>query len=70
MTRRNNFHISHEFFYHNALCSSYCTACMNKEDECDILQMHHTVSEYFRTTRPRLDAMKFICRMSLDVKNF
>ena len=35
-----------------------------------ILDMHCAMSEYFRTTRTRLDVMKFICRRSLDVKNF
>ncbi len=32
-------------------------------------QMRHAMSEYFRTARPGLDAMKFICRKSLDLKN-
>ncbi len=35
-----------------------------------VVHMHRAVSEYFRTARPKLDAMKFICRKSLPVKNF
>ncbi len=35
-----------------------------------IVQMRHTMSEYFRTARPKLDAMKFIARTSLPCKNF
>ena len=33
-------------------------------------QMHRAMSEHFRTARPWLDAMKFICRKSFDLKNF
>ena len=33
-------------------------------------QMRRAMSEYFRTARPGLDPMAFICRRSLDLKNF
>ena len=33
-------------------------------------EMRHAMSEYFRTAQPRLDAMKFIGRRSLYLKNF
>ena len=33
-------------------------------------QMHSAMSEYFRTARSKLDAMKFIGRKSLYLKNF
>ncbi len=35
-----------------------------------VVHMRHAMSEYFRTARPKLDAMKFICRRSLTLKNF
>ena len=35
-----------------------------------VVQMRRAMSEYFRTAKPGLDAMKFIRRRSLDVKNF
>ncbi len=35
-----------------------------------IVQMRNAMSEYFRTARPRIDVMEFICRKSLNVKNF
>ena len=35
-----------------------------------VVQMRRAMSEHFRTARPGLDAMAFICRKSFDLKNF
>lgn len=35
-----------------------------------VAEMRRTMSEYFRTAQPKLDVMKFICRKSLNRKNF